>query len=332
MSELRQDFTTGEWVIIAPERAKRPNWFSRPKQQEDTPEWDENCPFCPGNEAGAPPEVFRIEDDNSGWRTRVVPNRYPALTPEGSTARQVEEGFFKRIQGIGVHEVVIESRHHNVHLAELDVAAVRDVLITYRARYNQLKSIPFIRFISVFKNQGERAGTSLQHPHSQVVATPVAPPYIRRKLDIALRYYDDMNTCLYCDMFHHEAAVGRRVVAETEHFLVFHPYASHTPFESWIVPRNHETSFGLIPDDRLKELAGVLKTTLWCLQELLGDPDYNYIICNSPTEDEQNRYYDWHVMIIPRLTTPAGFEMGSGIYINTVPPEEAATLVRGASA
>lgn len=329
MSELRQDFTTREWVIIAPERAKRSNPLISRKEKKALPEWDENCPFCPGNENRTPSELFRIEDSQSSWRIRVVPNQYPALAPEGSTTRKVEEGFFKRIEGMGVHEVIIESPLHNATLAQLDVAQVEQILYTYRARYNNLKPLPFVRFISIFKNQGETAGTSMEHPHSQLIATPIAPPYIRRKLDIALQYYDDTDTCLYCDLFQHELRVGRRVAMETDDFLVFHPYASRSPFETWIVPKKHQASFGLVADAELTGLAKVLKNTLLQLHKLLNNPDLNCVICTSPTEDEYNHYYDWHMMIIPRLTTPAGFEMGSGIHINATVPEETADLVRG---
>ena len=329
VSELRQDFATREWVVIATERAKRPHLFTSARGEGEVSAWDENCPFCPGNELRTAPEVFKIEGTQSSWRVRVVPNKYPALTPEGSTTRKVEEEFFRRIEGVGVHEVIIESPLHNGLLALLDEAQIEQVLFTYRARYNALKPLPFIRFVSIFRNQGERAGTSLRHPHSQLVGTPVAPPYIRRKLETALQYYDDMGTCLYCDLFHHELEVGKRIVVETESFMVFHPYASRSPFETWIAPKKHQTSFGLISDEELPELAGVLKDILRRLYKSLNNPDFNYVICSSPTEDEYNQYYDWHIVIIPRLTTPAGFEMGSGIYINTALPEETAEFMRG---
>ena len=269
-----------------------------------------------------------MEDSKSGWRTRVVPNLYPALTPEGSAARQVEEGIFKKIGGIGVHEVIVETPLHNTSLAELGMTEVADVLYTYRARYNNLKTLPYVRFISIFKNQGRGAGTSLTHPHSQLIATPIAPPYVRRKLDIALQYYDEMGSCLYCDLFQHEIQVGKRVTTETKSFLAFHPYASRSPFETWIVPKQHETSFGLVSDVALPELAGLLKNTLMRLRSLLGNFDFNYVICSSPTEDENNHYYDWHLIIVPRLTTPAGFELGSGIPINTAAPEQTADFIR----
>lgn len=329
MSELRQDFTTKEWVIIAPDRSKRPDSFSSTSPKEALPAWDENCPFCPGNESNTPSEIFRSGDGQSNWSIRVVPNRYPALTPEGQPTRRLEEGFFKRIEGIGVHEIIIESPSHNALLAELDTRQVEEILLAYRNRYNDLKRLPFIRFVSIFKNHGLGAGTSLEHPHSQLIAAPIAPPHIRRKLDIALHYYDDTGSCLYCDLFHHELQVEKRVTMQTEHFVVFHPYASRSPFESWIVPKQHRTSFGLISDEDVSELASVLKQALLRLHRLLNNPDFNYVICSSPTEDEYNNYYDWHMMVIPRLTTPAGFELGSGIHINSALPEETASLIRG---
>jgi UDPglucose--hexose-1-phosphate uridylyltransferase len=328
MSQLRQDVTTRQWVIIAPNRNKRPKSFALDTESQYLPDWDENCPFCPGNEDRTPPEISRIGDGQSSWRIRVVPNRYPALIPEGTATRRVEEGFFKTIEGVGAHEVIIESPLHNATLALRDVAQVEEVLLAYRDRYNALKRLASVRFISVFRNQGKAAGTSLEHPHSQVVATPIAPPDVRRKLDTALQYYDDAGSCLYCDLCSHELRVGKRVVIETENFLVFHPYASRSPFETWIIPKKHQTSFGWVSDGELSELAQAWKTTLLVLHKLLDNPDFNCVICSSPTEQEHNSYYDWHMLVVPRLTTPAGFEMGSGIHINAALPEETADLMR----
>ena len=329
MSDLRQDPTTREWVIVAPDRANRPGSFKSAKTKRTLPEWDESCPFCPGNEESTLAEVFRMQDGQSGWSTRVVPNRYPALTPEGAAGRQSEEGFFTKMEGTGVHEVIVESPLHNTTFAQMDRSQVERVLFTYRARYNDLKRVGLVRFVSIFKNRGESAGTSLEHPHSQVVATPIAPPYIRRKLDIAIQYYHDMGSCLYCDLFRHELQMGTRVTMETANLAVFHPYASRSPFETWVVPKTHQPSFGLIVDEHLIELAGVLRDTLLRLDRLLDEPDFNYVICSSPAEDEQNNYHDWHLVIMPRLSKPAGFEMGSGIHINTAVPEETAALIRG---
>jgi len=332
MSDFRQDITTREWVIVAPERAKRPN-SSEPAVREESkpPPWDESCPFCPGNEDRSPHEVFRLDDGQSGWITRVVPNLYPALAPDSDATRHVEEGIFKRIAGAGVHEVIVETPVHNSNMASFDGAQMANVLLTYRNRYNSLKELPFVRFISVFKNHGKRAGTSLCHPHSQLIATSIAPPYVRRKLDIALQHYDEMGTCLYCDLVQHELRVGRRVTAATESFLAFHPYASRSPFETWVLPSQHSPCFGQASDRDLRDLADILHRTLSSLTALLGDFDFNLVICSSPTEDEANHYYDWHIIVVPRLTTAAGFEIGSGMPITTATPEETADRVRKAT-
>lgn len=333
MSELRQDPTTEEWVIIATERAKRPHAFRQQREEAKILlRHDDTCPFCPGNEAQTPPEVARYvtsdDGDLEGWDVRVVPNKFPALTPQGTTERRKNGDLFRHTDGIGVHEVIIESPRHDLGVADMDEDQLTLVLRAYRDRYNALKSHPYWRFITIFRNYGESAGTSLVHPHSQLIATPIAPTYLRRKYDVAFRYYDAMGRCLYCDLLEAELADGRRVVAETENFLIFHPYASRLPFETWIAPKQHQASFGLFPEAMLGDLAKALQLTLLDLKETLNDPDFNYAIYTAPAEDEDDPYYDWHIRIVPRLTIPAGFEMGSGIYINTALPEHTAEFMR----
>lgn len=332
MSELRQDPTTEEWVIVATDRAKRPHDLSRPQGvSRGSLPYDESCPFCHGNEAQTPPEIARyvaLGGHRDGWDVRVVPNKFPALTPEGTTERRKEGELFRHTDGIGVHEVIVENSRHDLGMADMDEAQLTLILRAYRDRYNALKTHPYWRFITIFRNYGESAGTTLEHPHSQLIATPIAPTYLRKDYDLAFRYYDTMGRCLYCDLLRAELADGRRVVAETECFLVFHPYASRLPFETWISPKEHQPSFGLFPEAMLGDLAKALKTTLLDLKEALNDPDYNYAIHTAPAEDEEDPYYDWHIRIVPRLTIPAGFEMGSGIYINTASPEQTAEFMR----
>jgi UDPglucose--hexose-1-phosphate uridylyltransferase len=334
MSELRQDATIKQWVIVATERAKRPHSFVPVRRLKELPPHDASCPFCPGNESQTPGEVMRVRGDGSpgasGWMVRVVPNKFAALTMGGSIARREEGEFFRKMDGVGVHEVIIESPLHNGCLALMPEEQVAQVLYTYRTRYNDLRNHPLLRFILIFKNQGESAGTSLEHPHSQLVATPVPSPRIQKKFEVAMSYYDDSGRCLYCDLFRHELDAGVRVINDTENFVVFHPYASRSPFETWIAPKVHQPCFGTIIDEEVEELARVLKDTLLRMYRTLNHPDFNYVIATSPTDHEDNRFYDWHIIIIPRLTTVAGFEMGSGIYINTALPEETAEFMRQA--
>ena len=330
MSELRQDPTTREWVIVAPERAKRPQQASPKKHDDEPPDWEESCPFCPGNESRTPDEVLRIPgaSEASDWEVRVVPNRFAALTPEGSIAHREDGPFTRRMGGFGAHEVIIESPFHNTTLALMSYEQVEKALLAYHQRYNALKKNRQLKFITIFKNHGWASGTSLVHPHSQLVATPIMTPYYHRRFDVAHDYFADMGRCLYCDLLAEELQKGDRIVAETRQFIILHPYASRTPYESWIIPKKHSASFGLLPTTQLTELAMVLRDTLFCLYHELDDPAFNLIVDTSTTVDEDDPYYHWHIRIVPRLSTIAGFEMGSGIYITTALPEETAKVMR----
>jgi len=324
--ELRQDPTTKDWVVIAAGRAKRPHAFAESKPASSALTYDPSCPFCVGNEALTPPEVYRDNDTSGAWRVRVVPNKFAALTPDAKTERT--EGFFRRAPGVGYHEVVIETPDHAGDLADLSVEHVARVLRAYRERQRALSLDPRVRFVIIFRNHGERAGTSLAHPHSQIVATPIVPAYMRRRHEIAERHFDDTGRCLYRDVQEAERADGSRLVEDTDGFMVFVPFASHVPFETWIVPHTLRPSFVLVTDEELDNLARVLRNSLRRLRACLGDVDYNYIVHSSPRKDEDEDYYLWHVQIVPRLTRPAGFEIGSHMSINTVEPEAAAEQLR----
>ncbi|MGB5924976.1 MAG: galactose-1-phosphate uridylyltransferase [Dehalococcoidia bacterium] len=329
MSEIRQDPTTEEWVIIAKERAKRPHDFFRRQTKPDLPPFSPSCPFCPGNETETPPEVLLYRSEEAqGWRVRGFANRFAALRPEGSTVRREEKDFFLQMDGIGVHEVIVESPVHNRPLALMEDSGVQDVLCAYQERYRALSRLSFVNLVIIFKNQGPSAGTSLEHPHSQLVATPVVPKHIRMKYEVAIRYYDNTGRCLYSDLVEHELRMGKRVVMETERFVVFHPFASHQPFETWIVPKIHRACFGNTSTEEVENLAHVLRIVLLKLYRGLNNPDFNYVIDTAPVGDENKNYYLWHLRIIPRLTQVAGFEIGSGININTALPEETARFMR----
>ncbi len=329
MSEIRQDPTTEEWVIIAKERAKRLNDFVRPQAKSQPPAFSPSCPFCPGNETKTPPEALSYRDQRSqSWRVRAFANQFPALTPEGSTRRREEEGFFLGMDGVGVHEVIVETPVHNKPLALMEDSGVEDVLLAYQERYNALSRMHYVKLIIIFKNHGPSAGTSLEHPHSQLIATPVVPRHIRMQFEVARRYYDDTGRCLYSDLIDHELRAGKRVVMETARFVIFHPFASHQPFETWIMPKVHQACFGNASVEDLRNLAHVLRITLLKLYRGLNNPDFNYVIDTAPSGDENKEYYLWHLRIIPRLTEVAGFEIGSGIYINPAVPEETAQFMR----
>ena len=248
---------------MARERAKRPHDFVRQQAEAEPPAFEPSCPFCPGNEAMTPPEILSYRDhETQSWRVRAFANKFPALAPEGSTMRREEEGFFLGMDGVGVHEVIVETPVHNKPLALMEDSGVADVLFAYQERYNALSRVPFIKLIIIFKNHGPSAGTSLEHPHSQLVATPVVPRHIRMQYEVAIRYYDNTGRCLHSDLVGHELRIGKRVVMETERVVVFHPFASHQPFETWIVPKAHQACFGNASAEDLEDLAHVLRITL----------------------------------------------------------------------
>ncbi|MBN1191287.1 MAG: galactose-1-phosphate uridylyltransferase [Dehalococcoidales bacterium] len=329
MSEIRQDPTTKEWVIIATERRKRPSDFIHRSSRDEKPSYISSCPFCPGNEDQTTPAIYTAAGpDGSPWQVRVVPNKYPALTPEGDTSRRVERGCFLSMQGTGFHEVIVETPLHNKPLALMNDYEVSQVLLAYRQRYLDLSADPDIKSIIIFKNHGPGAGTSLEHPHSQLVATPVVPRHMRMQYEVAISYFDDNGTCLYNDIMMRELAAGERIVMETDEYVIFHPFASHRPFETWLMPRANQTSFSQASPEDIHDLAKVLRLYLLKLYRGLDNPDFNLVIDSAPVGEGHTDFYQWHVRIIPRITEAAGFEIGSGIYINTALPEETAAFIR----
>ncbi len=319
MSELRQDLTTYDWVIIAKERAKRPHEFKKNiSNKTGLLSHNEDCPFCPGNEDRTPKaEVVYGSPDS--WRIRVVPNKFAALTPVGNSKRE-EWKLFRKTHGYGRHEVVIEAPEHNKFIPFMRDKQVEELITVYRDRYHALKKDSDIKIIIIFKNHGEGAGTSLEHPHTQIVASPIVSPFIRRRYEIATQHFDNTGRCLYCDILYNEVEAAERIVKETDCFVALHPFASHYPFETWIMPKMHKSSFGDISKDEIKDLSLLLKEILLRLYLSLGNPDYNFVIHTAPVDDEHKTYYLWHIQIIPRLTLAAGFELGSGICINVALP------------
>lgn len=326
MPELRQNLITREWVIIATERAKRPEEFKKEKKKITLPEYDPNCPFCPGNEDKTPQEVFAIKKEGK-WKVRVVLNKFPALSKEGEKVRKIE-GIKRCMNGVGIHEVIIETPFHNKTTALLSQEDVKDILITYKTRYIEISRDKRIEMIIIFKNHGESAGTSLIHPHSQIIATPVVPLEIRHRMEIAMNYFDDTGECIFCRILNEEISDGERIVLESKHFLAFIPYAAFSPFHLWIFPKKHTPSFRYINEEEIEDLSYNLRTLLRKLYFGLDDPDFNYCIRSVPTDDPDVDYFHWYLTIVPRVTKTAGFELGSGMFINTALPEESAKFLR----
>ncbi|MCU0641019.1 MAG: galactose-1-phosphate uridylyltransferase [Candidatus Margulisbacteria bacterium] len=332
MPELRQNPATKEWVIIATERSRRPEELGSGPAQFAPNEHD-HCPFCPGKEKATPPELlayraYGTEANSPGWWIRIIPNAFPALVPQGIPERFKVEDFFTYMEGLGDHEVIIESPEHQQTIALMEQKQVEEIFLAYRERYLALARDPRFEMVILFKNHGASAGTSLRHPHSQIIATPITPLHIRNRIESAMHYFDDSGTCVYCDMIAKEQKVGARIVSESNNFIVFEPFASRSPFETWVVPKKHASSFETITPENAKELAFVMRGVLRKIYCSLSNPDYNLVLRSAPVHEKNVEYYHWHIMILPRVSAVAGFELGSGIYINTVIPEEAAKFLR----
>jgi UDPglucose--hexose-1-phosphate uridylyltransferase len=327
--ELRKDPIVGRWVIIAHERAKRPHDFKGEAQAQAEPGL---CPFCEGQEDKTPPEIVAYRDRHSrpngpGWRIRVVPNKFPALKIEGQVQKR-GDGIYDMMAGVGAHEVIIESPKHHISMASLTDDAVREVLWVYRDRLVDLKRDTRLVHGMLFKNVGAAAGASLEHSHSQLIVTPIVPISVWEEMTGALEFFNYRGRCIYCDMVQQEIASKTRVVVDTTHFTAFCPYASRFPFETWILPKQHSSHFENIPKPGVDDLGAVLRQVLEKLELALDHPAYNYIVHTGPFDQKELPHYHWHIEVIPRLTKVAGFEWGSGFYINPVPPEEAAAYLR----
>jgi UDPglucose--hexose-1-phosphate uridylyltransferase len=334
MPELRKNPITREWVIIATERGKRPTDF-RSEPKAPPPAHSPTCPFCPGNEALTPPEVLAFRDagtapNSPGWWVRVVPNKYPALAIEGAL-NKAPLGMYDSMNGVGAHEVIIETPEHNRSIANLPVKGVEDVFWACRSRYLDLKQDPRLKYVLIFRNHGAVAGASLEHPHSQLIATPMVPKMVMEELEGAERYEQYRDRCIYCDIVREELASGERLVSQNDEFLVFEPYSSQYPFETWIMPKEHSASFTKLTEQQHHQFAAIVKETMLRIQICLNDPPYNYLMHTAPCEQDDEGRFHWHLELAPRLAIAAGFEMGTGIYINVTPPELAAQYLREVS-
>ena len=327
MPELRLNVVTREWVIIATERAKRPIDFRNNKEKHHLPKYLSTCPFCPGNERKTPAELFRVPDGEN-WKIRVVSNKFPALSPVGEKVRREDGGLRKTVSGVGFHEVIIETPAHDLTTGLLDPVQLEGLIRTYKARFIGANSDRRIEHAMIFKNHGEGAGTSLTHSHSQMIATPIVPVQFRDRVQAALHYFDDTGECIICAVSKKDREDGSRIILDTDHFVTLIPYAALSPFHTWLFPKRHSASFASITEEEIKDLALHLKTILSKFHYGLDDPDYNYIIKSSRPRDEGNEYCHWYIGIIPRLVQAAGFELGSGMFINSSLPEKNAEFLR----
>jgi len=327
--ELRQNPATKEWVIFAPQRKQRPHQFKPKEIQEKQPPYSADCPFCPGNEHHTPNELLIFYSKKTRqWELRVVPNKYPALIPTGSYTRKKLSDFYRKMENaLGSHEVVIESPLHNQILGLVSDTQVRRILKAYKQRHLALCKEGY-KLITIFRNYGEAAGTSIEHPHSQIIATPIVPNTIRYPIEEAMRYYDDTGGCVYCDIINQELMMQERLVIQGKKFIIFEPYASRLPYETWLMPVTHAASFSSINSEELNELASLLNRILRIMYDKLNNPAYNFIIQSIPCGSEKNLFFHWSLIILPRLARFAGFELGSGMRINYILPEECAAILR----
>jgi UDPglucose--hexose-1-phosphate uridylyltransferase len=329
MPELRKDPITGRWVIISTDRQKRPNDF---RLERAAALGREHCPFCPGRESMTPPEVLSYRQNGSGanapgWDLRVVPNKFPALQVEGTLDRE-GEGMFDRMNGIGAHEVIIETPDHDRPLAAMSEPEIERVLWAYRERILDLKKDFRLRHILVFKNHGYAAGATLDHPHSQLIALPVVPDFLREEIDGARRHFEVKERCVFCDIIQQEVKDGRRLIAENADVIALAPYAPRFAFETWLLPKRHGARFEEAPRHESESLARLLKAVLQRLDRALESPPFNLVVHTAPFTEDVTDVFHWHVEIMPKLTRVAGFEWGTGFYINPTSPEEAAKVLR----
>ena len=364
MPEMRKDPVTGRWVIIAPGRARRPTDFAgeefvgetfthqpsqgKPSQSAPSPierspagqsrinhqsqNDDPSCAFCEGNESHTPPEIVALRSpalpqDSPGWSVRVVPNKFPALGAGGSLELK-SEGMLSGMDGVGAHEVIIESPDHYQTMATMPEEQVGQVLRIFAGRMLDLQRDKRVRYVLIFKNQGPRAGATFQHPHSQLVALPVVPREVIEELRGAQDYFRLKEHCVFCDLLQQELDSGIRVIDQNKDFVTLAPYASRFPFEACILPRRHASAFETSSPRLMAALARSVKTLLAKLDSALHHPAFNLVIHTAPHEEGQNGYYHWHIEVMPRLSKIGGFELGTGFYINFMPPEEAAGLLR----
>ena len=328
MPDLRKDPIVGRWVIVAKSRAKRPHDFeSSPRLRVGR-----FCPFCEGNEDKTPGEIIAYRNPGShrnrqGWRVRVVPNKFPALEIEGDLNKR-GEGIYDMMRGVGAHEVIIETPKHLISTSQLTEEQLREVLWVYRDRLVDLKKDPRLVYGMIFKNVGAAAGASLEHSHSQLIVTPIVPINVWEEMTGSLEFYNYRGRCVYCDMIQQEMATEKRVVVDTPGFIAFCPFASRFPFETWVLPKVHSSHYENIQKNGVDELSGVMRQVIAKIEAALDQPAYNYIIHTAPFDTQELGHYHWHIEIMPSLTKAAGFEWGTGFYINPVTPEEAAAFLR----
>ncbi len=328
MPQLRKDPVLKQWVIISPERGKRPHDYPVPTgAPDDTAE----CPFCEGNERLTPAETMSFRKagtaaNEKGWWVRVIPDRDPILVPAGDAGRE-GIGMFDAMNSIGIHEVLVETPQHTQTLQSIPIDMVREVIWAYKQRLLEIKKNPRFKHLMIVKNSG-RGVSNFSHAHSHIIATPIIPKRIEEELDGAREYFHYHDRCIFCDILRQETEQSSRIIIQDEHFMAFCPFASRFPFEIEIIPKTHQPFFENIDNEHVHSFAATLQGALKRLEALLPGIPFNFVLHSSPCSESYRDFYHWHLEIIPKLTNVAGFEWGSGFYINPTPPEDAAAMLR----
>ena len=328
MPELRKDPVIGRWIIIATERSKRPTDFAIPHE----PKKGGFCPFCPGNEDKTPPEISACREpgtkpNTQGWQLRVVNNKFPALHDSGKLIKS-GDGVYDKMAGIGTHEVIIETPNHDSSIATLPIDKVELIVQSYKDRILHLQQDKRFKYAMIFKNHGEAAGASLEHPHTQLIALPITPKRVKEEYSGAIEYFNHKERCIFCDIARQEIDREIRMIEENDSFLAIAPFAPRFPFETWIMPKKHQAAFENSSKKEISDLASILKNLLARINITLNDPSYNYVMHTAPFDESKSESFHWHIEIMPKLTKIAGFEWGTGFYINPVPPEQSAKFLR----
>ena len=336
MPQLRKNPITREWVIIATERSKRPSDFQKSESASGAsrPAFSEKCPFCAGNEHMTPPEVLAFRSapnspDSQGWWVRVVGNRFPALSKEGELDRS-GVGMYDFMNGVGAHEVIIETPEHNKCVSTVAPRQAEEIWWACRQRMLELEKDRRFKYILVFRNNGKVAGASLEHPHSQLIALPMVPKDIKSEIKSSQLYHEYHDRCIFCDMIRQELHFGKRIIVQNEHFVAFQPFAPKYPYETWVMPKEHSASFPADGERLIPAFSRIVQDVLRRIGKCLNYPPYNYTLHTAPCDHDNTPDFHWHLEIMPRLTIAAGFEMGTGVYINCTAPEDSAADLRAA--
>jgi UDPglucose--hexose-1-phosphate uridylyltransferase len=324
-SELRQDIVTGDWVIIATARAKRPREFASFHRVEDAHSIHD-CLFEHPEETGQEKDVLIYNSGQNGWSLRVFPNKYPAVS-RGKIPGSLEEGPYFAMTGTGYHEVIV-MRDHYRHIALMETWQVAELFDAYQDRYLSLMSKKSVNYIQIFHNHGTESGASIAHPHSQLIAVPVISPYVELELKGAENYWKSHKHKVYSVIAEYESEHKKRVVFENDQFIAFCPFASRIAFEVWVMPKKHSPYFERITDEEKFQLAEVFQAALKTIYKGLGDPPYNFYLHTSPCDGKDYEAYHWHIEILPHTATWAGFELSTGIEVSIIQPEVAAEFLR----